>query len=799
MKKKLLALFSVIFAFALALGVFGACAKEVTVTLSQTEAELTVGKSVTLVATVSDGESIVTWASDNEAVATVTERGRVTGVKAGTANVTATVGKSTATCVVTVKDAVTLTFKTGDTVVTETTVDRDGTLQLSATASDGSTVTGWTSSDNEIATVSDSGLVSGLFDGDVTITARTSTGSGSLKVTVVDTAADKYMLGTEQVADKWYYYVNRDAGRETNVNRAEFRNGAVTFDFSGNGNWYYTDIQLGLKNSQVSEGWHKVTAKIDSAFDGAITILDTVVNLKEGENNVSVCYEQKAGGNSYHIYFAAGTLINTGKVVISDISWEDFTPVTLQTPSFTLGQDNKIAITDAGNTEGVKEYQVGLFLAGDVAPVFVRKFGADGGVLDVSECEDNGEYIVRIKAIGNLGYNSSDWSDGDSVKITVNNSSIVYDLATSGETEAVATGKWTCWAGDGGSITSAKYENKVVTLKGQNSSWAFYGVQLFREYSQFVTGDNLHISMKITTNGTGAITISGRVVNLTAGENNVDVYMTRGSGGATISMQLGVNGADVATWLTAGEETELEFVISEVSIEKYTPVQLVAPSFTISGEGVITVTDTNTAANVGGYEAVFYQGNAKKASIKVVNGEAMDVSKIMSGDYTVKLVVLAADNTPYANSAESEGVEYTVVNNGKYTLETGFTAADAAAAPGTWGVWADQNWCGSTVTVTSANFDNGTITAVFTSTGTCAFGLQFNYVNPAYTADTTYSFDIVASADMDIQIAEQEEVIHLTAGESAHLTGIAAAKFYFHVNIKDNVAGTITVSNVVWE
>ena len=77
------------------------------VTLSETALSLFTGESANLTATVEPGNATnknVTWSSDNEAVATVDNSGKVTAVGAGEANITVTTedGNYTATCQVTV-------------------------------------------------------------------------------------------------------------------------------------------------------------------------------------------------------------------------------------------------------------------------------------------------------------------------------------------------------------------------------------------------------------------------------------------------------------------------------------------------------------------------------------------------------------------------------------------------------------------------------------------------------------------------------------------------------------------------
>lgn len=114
-----------------------------------------------------------TWSSSNESVATVSAAGRVTGVAAGTAVITAQVGRFKAYCVVTVQEipAEQVAFRKRTASVR---VGRNLTLYrdfLPSDQTDGTEAI-FSSSDTNIATVNSNGMVSGVSEGLVVITVK---------------------------------------------------------------------------------------------------------------------------------------------------------------------------------------------------------------------------------------------------------------------------------------------------------------------------------------------------------------------------------------------------------------------------------------------------------------------------------------------------------------------------------------------------------------------------------------------------------------------------------------------------
>lgn len=144
-------------------------------TLSQRNADLTVGSTVKL--TASGGESIVSFSSSNEAVATVSADGTVKAVGEGSAVVTAKAGDLTASCSVAVKGAEQTDVPATNTLFLQSSGGLTGQFSMKPgeTASVGvvgsSAPVTWSSSDSQIATVDASGIVTGVSSGLAIITA----------------------------------------------------------------------------------------------------------------------------------------------------------------------------------------------------------------------------------------------------------------------------------------------------------------------------------------------------------------------------------------------------------------------------------------------------------------------------------------------------------------------------------------------------------------------------------------------------------------------------------------------------
>src|SRR5438094_582144 len=158
-------------------------------------ASVQAGQTVQLTATPRDANGAplsgrtVTWSSSTTAVATVSNGGLVSGVTPGSATITATSEGKSGTSSVTVTN---VPVATVEVTPPSASVPAGQTVQLTATPKDvggtplsGRTVT-WASSNKAVATVSNSGLVSGVTPGSATITATSEGKNGTSSVTVTN-------------------------------------------------------------------------------------------------------------------------------------------------------------------------------------------------------------------------------------------------------------------------------------------------------------------------------------------------------------------------------------------------------------------------------------------------------------------------------------------------------------------------------------------------------------------------------------------------------------------------------------
>ena len=181
------------------------------IALNKTTASLKATETITLNATVLPATTTnksVSWTSSNEAVATVDANGVVTAIALGEAVITATTTDGSdlsATCKVTVIPTLAETITLDK---TEISLEATEIATLVATVlpelTTNKSVT-WTSSNEEVATVDENGVVTAITVGEATIIATTNDGSNlsaTCKVIVEPTIAESIILDKTEISLK---------------------------------------------------------------------------------------------------------------------------------------------------------------------------------------------------------------------------------------------------------------------------------------------------------------------------------------------------------------------------------------------------------------------------------------------------------------------------------------------------------------------------------------------------------------------------------------------------------------------
>ena len=290
------------------------------VALNKTTLTLEQGQAETLTATVIPDNAAnknLSWDSDNKAVATVDEDGKVSALTAGTANITVTTedGGKTATCVVTVTapaapiEVESISIKEATTIA----IGSSETLTVTYTPSDANTgkeVT-WSSSDESVATVDANGKVTGLKAGTATIIATSKTNSSitaSCAVTVKAVAVTGVTLtpatATVQVdgTTTLSYSITPDNATDKTVSWSSDDENVATVDANG-------------KVTGVAEGTAIITVKTN---DGGFTASCTVEVTESSTTSTGYTthapekYEEpkgyntplsQFGGREYEVYY----------------------------------------------------------------------------------------------------------------------------------------------------------------------------------------------------------------------------------------------------------------------------------------------------------------------------------------------------------------------------------------------------------------------------------------------------------------------------------------------------------------
>ena len=143
-------------------------------------------------------------------------------------------------------------------------------------------------------------------------------------------------------------------------------------------------------------------------------------------------------------------------------------------------------------------------------------------------------------------------------------------------------------------------------------------------------------------------------------------------------------------------------------------------------------------------------------------------------------------------------------------VETNIEAGEEGTkAPDTWIYWADQNWCGSTVTVSTHKKVGDTLQFAYTTVGNCDFGFQVFYKNSQNNEGASYRLSAKITTNFAVTAASQLVKINgtyvdLVNGDNNIAVkyvegGASASSFQLVVSTAASNNATITISDITWE
>lgn len=284
----MIVLFAMVMAFSMNTTTASAKTKTVkakSITLSKKSVKLKKGKKVTLKATIKPKNSTqkkIVWSSSKKSVATVTSKGVVTAKGNGTATIKATVKgtKIKATCKVKVTTPVSKVKLSGKSTIE---VGKSTTLKAKVTPSSASNKkVVYSSSDTTVATVSSKGVVKGIKEGSVTITATAVDGSGK-KATKVITVKKPVVQATDIKldADTQDVFIGKTIKLTATIEPANTTDTSIAWSSS---NEAVATVDMGNVTA-VSAGTAVITATTSNNLTAqcTVTVQDTVYasNLDE--------------------------------------------------------------------------------------------------------------------------------------------------------------------------------------------------------------------------------------------------------------------------------------------------------------------------------------------------------------------------------------------------------------------------------------------------------------------------------------------------------------------------------------
>jgi uncharacterized protein YjdB len=304
------------------------------VTVSPASPSVIIGQTVQLTAVPRNASGVVlngrtvSWSSGAPGLASVSSSGVVTGIAPGMAVIIATIDGTQGSSLVTVRPVpvatVTISPAATGTIVGQTVPLTAITLDAAGNVLTGRVV-GWSSSDNTVATVSGTGVVTGIGVGNATISATSEgqTGTATISVSLVAVASVSITPTS----------ANLTVGQALQLS-ATPRDAGGTILTGRNVAWSAADPAVATVSSSgvvtgVAPGNTSITATIDGVMGSApvavtavpvasVSVSPNTVTIVVGQNVPLTATPLDAGGNPLVGRVVTWTTSNAGRATVSN-------------------------------------------------------------------------------------------------------------------------------------------------------------------------------------------------------------------------------------------------------------------------------------------------------------------------------------------------------------------------------------------------------------------------------------------------------------------------------------------------
>lgn len=513
-------------------------------------------QQLTVTAHYSDGSAVdvttlASYQTDNSQVATVSDDGLVTGVKAGNATVTVTYEGKIATVPVTVAPVLSsITVSPNPISIAK---GQSQGITVTATYSDGSTkdVTGEVNFQVEDATIASviNGVVKGLNRGNTQITVVYKDKSTTVPVTVTEAVVSKLEAAPNPIS------IPKGTSQQITVT-VTYSDGS-TKDVSGEASYQVGDGSIAIVNGGKVTGLEKGNTKVTITYQGQslqvpVTVTEAVVTkLKATPNPVSI-----PKGNSQQITVTA---------IYSDGSTKDVTTEV----NYQAG-DASIADVIGGKVTGLKEgsTQVTVSYQGQTIQVPVTVTEAI-----VTKLEATPNPISVAKGLSQLLTVTAIYSDGTTKDVT---SEASYQIADS--SIANVNGNSVKGLAEGNTNLTITYQGQTVTVPVTVTQPVITGLQVVPNPVSIAKGQSQELQVTANYSDGSSRDVTGEAGYQVADGTIADVNsgkitgLAKGSTQVTISYQ----GQEVQVPIAVTDPvvTGLKATPNPVSIAKGTSQQL---------------------------------------------------------------------------------------------------------------------------------------------------------------------------------------------------------------------------------